>query len=80
MILIWQQLYLSSIFNHQVWSYHGLMGKREQQSVGLIGILKKASEEKGISERTQRPVSMKISYHDHLGSEKRPHFLLKGLG
>lgn len=39
---------LSSIFKHQVWSYHGLMGKREQQSVGLIGILKKASEEKGM--------------------------------
>lgn len=47
-IKIWQQLYLSSIFKHQVWSYHGLMGKREQQSVGLIGILKKASEEKGM--------------------------------
>lgn len=39
---------ISSIFKHQVWSYHGLMGKREQQSVGLIGILKKASEEKGM--------------------------------
>lgn len=69
----------------QVWLYHGPRDQRERQAVALVGILKKKASEEKVGEdicpeRTPRPVNMKISYRDNWGSEKRPHFLLKGLG